>query len=246
MGKGGALRRLRILIVIAVLATMAVVFLPRTAEFRKLVRKFSGSKTVDQRLAQYGPAARERLKPSFEKAGVQYPPKKIVMLVLKKEKRLELYAAGDHKKLTFVRNYPVLAASGSSGPKLCEGDCQVPEGIYRIVFLNPNSLWHLSLRLDYPNEFDREMAKVDGRTNLGGDIMIHGNRVSIGCIAVGDKASEDLFVLATDVGLDACKVIIAPYDFRAGRIELVNKKLPAWTSTLYKDVSREIHWLHKP
>ena len=51
--------------------------------------------------------------------------------------------------------YPVLGASGVLGPKLKEGDRQVPEGVYRVPELNPNSDFHLSLRLDYPNEFDR-------------------------------------------------------------------------------------------
>ena len=69
--------------------------------------------------------------------------------------------------------YPILAASGVLGPKLREGDKQVPEGIYGAEALNPNSKFHLSIRLNYPNTFDRRMAQSDGRTQLGGDIMIH-------------------------------------------------------------------------
>ena len=56
---------------------------------------------------------------------------------------------------------PVLGASGGLGPKLREGDRQVPEGVYSIVYLNPNSVAHLSLALGYPNAFDR--AHADGR-----------------------------------------------------------------------------------
>jgi murein L,D-transpeptidase YafK len=66
-------------------------------------------------------------------------------------------------------------ASGGLGPKLGAGDRQGPERIYAIESLNPNSLFHLSMRLNYPNEFDQMRAKQDGRSDLGGDIMIHGS-----------------------------------------------------------------------
>jgi len=229
---------------VAVVIVVAVVLLPRSVEWRKLVRRLSGEKTVAQRLKQYGPAARKRMAPAFREAGVKYPPVKVVMLVLKQEKRLELYAS-DGGKLRCVKTYPVLAASGHAGPKLREGDRQVPEGVYRIESLNPNSLWHLSLRLDYPNEFDRAIAAKDGRTKLGGDIMIHGYCVSIGCVAVGDQASEDLFVLAADVGKDNCKVVIAPRDFRVHAPGRVAAGLPAWTGELYKQVAREMRGLRQ-
>ena len=71
--------------------------------------------------------------------------------------------------------YPVIdgdevgaAFSGTLGPKLREGDGQIPEGIYGIGYLNPNSSYYLSLKVTYPNASDRARAKKDGRTNLGG------------------------------------------------------------------------------
>ena len=75
-----------------------------------------------------------------------------------------------------------------------EGDKQVPEGFYRIELLNPNSRYHLSLRVNYPNADDIERAREDRRDllNLGGDIMIHGGAESIGCIAIGNPAIEHL------------------------------------------------------
>ena len=78
------------------------------------------------------------------------------------------------------------------GPKLREGDRQVPEGVYTIANMNPNSISHLSLALSYPNDFDRARAAEDGRADntLGGSIMIHGGSGSIGCMAVGDEAAE--------------------------------------------------------
>ena len=71
-----------------------------------------------------------------------------------------------------LARYPIRAASGALGPKLREGDRQVPEGVYDIESLNPNSRFHVALRVGYPNAFDRQMAGREGRTALGGDIMI--------------------------------------------------------------------------
>ena len=73
---------------------------------------------------------------------------------------------------------------------------QVPDGLYRIDSLNPNSLYHLALHVDYPSADDRARAAQDGRRELGGAIMIHGGAGSDRCLAMGDEAAEDLFVRA--------------------------------------------------
>ena len=101
------------------------------------------------------------------------------LVAIKDEKILELYARSADGTWKFVYRYTVLAASGGMGPKLKQGDKQVPEGVYAISLLNPNSRYHVSLRVNYPNAFDREMAAADGRENLGGDIMIHGKAASV-------------------------------------------------------------------
>jgi hypothetical protein len=111
--------------------------------------------TIADRVAQYGPAARARLLPYFSAAGVPYPPARFLLLGLKQERALQLYAAGPAQNLAFIRSFAIIGASGELGPKLQEGDRQVPEGVYRIVYLNPNSIAHLSLALSYPNDFDR-------------------------------------------------------------------------------------------
>jgi murein L,D-transpeptidase YafK len=123
---------------------------------------------------------------------------------------------------------------------LREGDRQVPEGIYPIELLNPNSRFHLSLRIGYPNPFDRAKAKDEGRQRLGGDIMIHGNSVSIGCLAMGDPAAEDLFVLAADTGIKHITVILSPVDFRTGAALPDTEKLPAWTKPLYQEIKARL------
>jgi len=196
--------------------------------------------TVADRLEQCGPAARARLSAHFVKQGVAYPPHELILVGLKQEKTLEVYAKSGTNGLKLIHTYPILAASGVAGPKLREGDRQVPEGIYAIESLNPNSRYHLSLRVNYPNAFDREQAGKEKRTKLGGDIMIHGKAVSIGCLAMGDEAAEDLFVLAADTGLIKIKVLFAPLDFRKHDAVPGAEKLPSWTTELYEQIRAEL------
>ncbi len=199
-----------------------------------------GRKTVKDRLEQYGHKVQERLLPYFKAAKISYPPKRVVWVGLKHEKILEVWACGQENRYSLIQTYPILAASGRLGPKLKEGDCQVPEGLYRIESLNPNSMFHLSLRINYPNEFDRQQAKHENRTNMGGDIMIHGSNASIGCLAMGDETAEDLFILATETGIDNMSVILSPVDFRKSTFPEVTHTLPEWTDVLYEQIKQEL------
>ena len=84
--------------------------------------------------------------------------------------------------------------SGSMGPKRMEGDYQVPEGFYHINEFNPNSNYHLSLGINYPNTSDRILSDS---LRPGSAIYIHGNCVSTGCIAISDEPIEELYVIAS-------------------------------------------------
>jgi L,D-transpeptidase catalytic domain len=199
-------------------------------------RRVSGGATVAQRLTQFGPAARARLELHFRDAALAYPPSELTLIGIKDRKVLEVWAKDAAGVYAHVHDYPILAASGSLGPKLRQGDRQVPEGIYAIESLHPNSLYHLALRVDYPNEFDLNRGRDDGRTNLGGDIMIHGSNASVGCLAMGDEAAEDLFVLVADAGLAKTQLILTPVDFRVSDLASDTEDLPAWTESLYSDI----------
>jgi L,D-transpeptidase-like protein len=195
---------------------------------------------IAERVEQYGPAARARLAPFFAAAGIAYPPKRFALVAFKFERELHLLAAGSGRGLTFIRSYPILGASGTLGPKLRQGDRQVPEGIYTVVYLNPNSVAHLSLALSYPNDYDRARAAEDGRDDLGGDVMIHGGSTSIGCIAIGDEAAEDLFVLAAEAGFEDAVVVVTPVDLRK-RVLLDHREQPAWVADLYARLRAELN-----
>lgn len=124
-----------------------------------------GRATVEERLAQCGPAARAHLAPSFERLGLSYPPARLALIVDKEERILQVYASAQRAmpEWQYVADYPILGSSGTTGPKLAEGDRQVPEGIYRIESLNPNSRFHLSLRVNYPNEDDQARSLMTAR-----------------------------------------------------------------------------------
>lgn len=90
--------------------------------------RVAGKRSVEQVVVRYGPAAEKRLRPYVEKCGASWPPEAVALLGFKQERRLELWAANG-RGWAHVRDYLILAASGHAGPKLREGDRQVPEGI---------------------------------------------------------------------------------------------------------------------
>ncbi|OQC59636.1 MAG: hypothetical protein BWX54_00551 [Verrucomicrobia bacterium ADurb.Bin018] len=223
-----------------VLAVAAGVWLGRAGV---LPRLFGGRKTIRDRLAQYGGGARARLAPYFAVANLPYPPRRLALVGLKAERQLQVWAAAANGPWVHLRDYPIRGMSGTLGPKLREGDRQVPEGLYRVESLNPNSRYHLALRVNYPNDHDRRRGREDGRTALGSDIMIHGNTCSIGCLAMGNEAAEDLFVLAAETGVENIAVILSPVDFRARDLPADTPLLPPWAGELYAAIRQELHAL---
>jgi len=96
------------------------------------------------------------------------------------------------------------------------------------------------MHVSYPNRFDRQMAAKDGRREMGGDIMIHGKASSAGCLAMGDEAAEELFVLAAQAGLDNVKLIIAPADLRNGKLPPAEPGQPEWLPKLYMQIAADL------
>lgn len=231
------MKRSHVLALLAGTSVTAVAALYYFATNRKVPMRGGQRVSVEQRVAQYGAQADARLQPAFQRAAMPYPPAEVALLTFKDTRAMALYArAAPDDPWQHIKTYPVLGASGKPGPKLVEGDRQVPEGVYQIELLNPNSRFHLSLRLNFPNEFDRRMGAADGRADLGTDIMIHGGSLSIGCLAMGDEAVEELFVLAARSGKENLRVIIAPTDFRVEPPRSIMHE-PRWVSMLYAELS---------
>lgn len=205
------------------------------------LRALLGKKTVEDQIKTYGEVTRTRLTAMFKEQGKPYPPEKIAMVAFKDKRILEVYTGTADGLFTHLHTYPVLGASGKLGPKLNEGDLQVPEGVYRLESLEPNTPYHLALRLNYPNDFDLEHARIDGRTKPGSDILIHGSNGSIGCLAMGDTAAEDLFVLANDTKDHNIAIIICPVDLRKFKPPPSSPGDPVWLPTLYKEIGQALN-----
>lgn len=136
----------------------------------------------------------DTIRQAYRAAGVQYPGE-VFLRWLKREGVLELWARNPGRRYRQVGSYPILASSGIPGPKRREGDRQVPEGFYFIDRFNPQSSFHLSLGLNYPNASDLVLSDRD---HPGSDIFIHGSDVSIGCAPLGDTAIELVYLAALD------------------------------------------------
>ncbi len=158
----------------------------------------------------------------FKAANIDYPPGQIFMRAFKRERQLELWVKDSTmENFQLLRIYDFTAYSGDLGPKRYQGDMQIPEGFYYIDRFNPASKFHMSLGINYPNKSDRIRKTKD---DPGGDIFIHGNRVTIGCIPLGDDRIKELYIIAVDTksnGQDKIPVHIFPFRLD----EPVNKKV---------------------
>lgn len=202
--------------------------------------KLDWDQAINLAIKRYGLRVEPQLKSFFSKAGISYPPRDIALLAFKSERKIELWAKNSNKVWKHIHNYSLTGFSGRLGPKLLENDKQIPEGIYRLVNFNPFSSMHLSMMINYPNSFDKQKGYEDGRRNLGNNIFIHGKDLSVGCLAVGDSAIDQLFILARRVGLDHIQVIIAPNDLRKGKPSTRNFAQPKWLPELYKQIAESL------
>ncbi len=129
---------------------------------------------------------------TFTENNLNYPPQQLYIRGFKKEQKVEIWASDD-AYYHLIRTYPFSATSGKPGPKQKEGDLQIPEGFYHLANFNPESKFHLSLKIDYPNQSD--MIRSKNEENIGGDIYIHGGTETMGCIAIGDENIRELYWL---------------------------------------------------
>jgi len=179
-------------------------------------------------------SAKDRFSPNLNvlrakaaELGVKWDDLRLFIRAFKHEKELELWIAGPtSKRFLLQKTYPIAGMSGQLGPKRKQGDKQVPEGFYVIDRFNPNSRFHLSLGIDYPNRSDRIRGDKD---DPGGDIFIHGSNVSIGCLAMTDAKIEEIYAIAKharDRGQRTIQVHIFPGRFETDSFAGIVKRMP--------------------
>ena len=146
---------------------------------------------ADQKRTEGLQEARQRLSAELETTGLSLGAP-VFMRIFKESRELEIWLKGDDSHWRHFRTYEICNYSGDLGPKLKEGDRQSPEGLYSVAYsqLNPNSRFHLSFNLGFPNAYDR----AQGRT--GSFLMVHGDCVSIGCYAMTDDGIEEIYAMA--------------------------------------------------
>jgi murein L,D-transpeptidase YafK len=138
--------------------------------------------------------------------------------IFKEESELEVWKQRDDGHFYHFKTYPICTWSGDLGPKRVEGDYQSPEGFYSVgrSQMNPNSKYHLSFNVGYPNAYD----KAYGGT--GAALMVHGDCRSAGCYAMTDALIEEIFVLAReafDGGQEKFALHIYPFRMTAAKMK---------------------------
>lgn len=187
------------LLVRAAVGIVVAAFAVGGAAIARIGRRDPGDRVAAARLHAEAP-----LRALFVAKGAAYPSPTLYLRAFKREKRLEMWTEAADLRFVLVKAYPICASSGRLGPKRAEGDAQVPEGFYDVRVFNAKSRFHLSLGIDYPNASDRAL----GRAPLGGDIMIHGSCVTIGCIPIEDSGIEEVFVAAVDAHAAGHPVVV--------------------------------------
>ncbi|MFI5164047.1 MAG: murein L,D-transpeptidase family protein [Bacteroidia bacterium] len=132
----------------------------------------------------------------FSSKGIDISSMNLFIRAFKKEAQLEVWAKSASKeKYQLIKIYAICASSGILGPKRKQNDGQVPEGFYEIDRFNPSSNFYLSLGVSYPNASDKILGD---KRNLGGDIFIHGNCVTIGCMPLTDEKIKEVYLMALE------------------------------------------------
>lgn len=160
----------------------------------------------------------DTLRKQFESKKLDWPAKYVYIRSFKYDSQLEVWVKNNTKEqFKLFKTYKVCAMAGSLGPKRMQGDYQVPEGFYYVNEFKPNSTYHLSLGLNYPNAADRMLSDS---LAPGGDIYIHGSCVTEGCIPINNDQIEELYIItsyARAMGQEYIPVHIFPVQFSNAR-----------------------------
>jgi len=153
----------------------------------------------------------------------------LLIRTYKKEAEFEIWKQKPDGTYAYIKTFPMCRWSGQLGPKIREGDRQVPEGFYTITpgQMNPNSNYYLSFNVGYPNAYDRSL----GRT--GGSIMVHGICSSAGCYSMTDAQIAEIYAIAREAFAGGQREIqMQSYPFRMTAENLAKHRadpnMPFW------------------
>jgi murein L,D-transpeptidase YafK len=133
-----------------------------------------------------------------------------------------------------LKTYDICKSSGTLGPKRKEGDGQVPEGFYNISSYNPNSKYHLGMLVNYPNNSDLIRSN---HSRPGGQIMVHGDCVTIGCIPLTDEYIEEVYILSLESSNKGKKVRIDIFPCHFNKENIKNlSKFPKQTQEFWNEL----------
>lgn len=154
----------------------------------------------------------------------------IYFRVFKKEEEFEVWIKKG-AQFSLFKTYKICYFSGGLGTKTKQGDGKSPEGFYFIkpAQLNPFSKYHLAFNIGYPNSYERQKGYT------GSALMVHGNCVSIGCYAMGNKNIEEIYTLlqsALEHNQPFARIHIFPFKFTArmmnSRVVRASKSYSFW------------------
>ncbi|GEM_PF-678509 len=153
----------------------------------------------------------------------------IMLRIFKEENVMEVWKQDHKQRYALLQSYEICKWSGKLGPKYQEGDRQAPEGFYHVTkgLMNPNSDFHLSFNLGFPNTYDR----ANNRT--GSFLMVHGDCSSAGCYSMTDEYIEEIYAMAREAfkgGQKAFQVQAFPFRMTAENLakKSNHKKFEFW------------------
>jgi len=153
----------------------------------------------------------------------------ILIRLFKEESEVEVWKQDKSGRFALLKTYPICRWSGELGPKIREGDRQAPEGFYTVTpaQMNPNSHYHLSFDIGYPNAYDRALNRT------GSHIMMHGDCSSRGCYAMTDEQISEIYALARESFVGNQQFFqVQAYPFRMSLLNMVrhrsNPNMPFW------------------
>ena len=168
----------------------------------------------------------------------------IMLRIYKEENVMEVWKQDHRKRYALLNSYEICKWSGKLGPKYIEGDRQAPEGFYHVNkgLMNPNSSYHLSFNLGYPNTYDRSHNRT------GSYLMVHGDCSSAGCYSMTDEYIEEIYSLAREAfkgGQKAFQVQAFPFRMTAENMakKINHPKFEFWK--MLKEGSDHFEVTHK-